>query len=162
MQRKTFFLFAPLAMLIGMTFSCRTPMPSQPGGVPPGHNALALKATAVSTRWVTLQWNNDSTAVSHSYILLRNGKDTVYNGSVAKSVDSMTVKDSALTPSLTYNYSLYRIYQNQHWDSAVCAVTMLDTSRDNYNYIITNFPGTLNAVWSAGNPNSVWLGGGHG
>jgi hypothetical protein len=128
--------------------------------LPPGHTALALTAKQVSTRWLTLQWKNDSTAVSRAYVLLRNGKDTVFANTTAITSDTITVKDSSLTPSTTYNYTLYRIYQNQHWDSATTQVHTLDTTKDNYNFNITKIPGAvLYGVWGL-NPNSVWAVGG--
>ncbi|HET7153715.1 MAG TPA: hypothetical protein VFJ29_08100, partial [Candidatus Kapabacteria bacterium] len=88
-------------------FACKNDCPSQPPVLPPGHTALALTPVQTSTRWVTLEWKNDSTAVSRAYVLLRNNKDTVYNATAT--TDTIIVKDSLLTPSTTYNYTLYRI-----------------------------------------------------
>src|SRR5581483_6230234 len=98
--------------------ACKNDCPSQPPVLPPGHTALALTPVQISTRWLTLQWKNDSTAVSRTYVLLRNGKDTVFVNTAPLTSDTITVKDSLLTPSTTYNYELYRIYKGAHWDSA--------------------------------------------
>src|SRR5690242_4344669 len=63
----------------GLYTACKNDCPSQPPVLPPGHTALALTPVQTSTRWLTMQWKNDSTAVSRAYVLLRNNKDTVYN-----------------------------------------------------------------------------------
>ncbi len=144
----------------GLYTACKKDCPTQPPPLPPGHTALTLTAKQISTRWLTLQWKNDSTAVSRAYVLLRNGKDTIYNATAT--TDTITVKDSSLTPSTTCNYTLYRIYQNQHWDSATAQVRMLDTTKDSYSWIVTRLglpTDVFYAVWGT-NPNSVWLGGG--
>jgi hypothetical protein len=146
----------------GLYTACKNDCPSQPPVLPPGHTALTLTAKQVSTRWLTLQWKNDSTAVSRAYVLLRNGKDTVFANTTAITSDTITVKDSSLTPSTRYSYTLYRVYQNQHWDSATAQVHTLDTTKDNYQWTVTKLgiPGTtLYCVWGT-TPNSVWAGGG--
>ncbi|MGH7954678.1 MAG: hypothetical protein ACREOZ_01830, partial [Gloeomargaritales cyanobacterium] len=139
--------------------------PSQPPVlIPPAHTALHLQATQVSTRWALLQWNNDSAAVSHKYILLRNGAmgavgvDTVFNDTIASRVATVIVKDSLLTPSANYTYNLYRIYNNAHWDSANAQARTLDTTRDNYNWTVTHLgisSSVLYGVWGI-SPQSVW------
>jgi hypothetical protein len=151
-------------MVIMVVFGCSKPCPNQSRPVPPGHTPLALMPRQVSTRRLTLAWKNDSAAVSRAYLLVRSGPkgvDTIYNVA-ANAHDTIVVKDSLLTPSTTYNYMLYRLYRNAHWDSAQARVPTLDTTKDNYQWTVTKL-GTsgsvLYAVWGK-SPNSVWLAGG--
>src|SRR5579872_1205541 len=120
----------------GLYTACKKDCPTQPPPIAPWHNPLQLKALQVSTRWVQLQWNNDSITVSHYYVLLRNGKDTVFADSIPRLTATETIKDSLLTPSTNYTYTLYRIYNSAHWDSATAQVQTLDTTKDNYSFTV--------------------------
>ena len=111
---------------------------------------------------VQLSWSNPA-AANNLYRLMRNG--TVLSDSlvVPRNDTSWTYKDSdgaaPVTPGTQYTYKLYRTLTN---DSASLIVKTQDTSKDNYTWNVMNVGthGELYGLWSAGNPNSVWLCGG--
>ncbi len=149
-------LFAALA---GLGIACNKDNPVQP--TPPGHSAITLQATLTSIRWCRLQWNNDSTAASHRYVLIRDDRDTVFNDTVAIRAAQKTLQDSGLAPGSEYTYRVYRIVNGKHWDSATVTVRTLDTTRDNYVWETTrlgNAGSVLYGIWGA-TPNSLWLAG---
>jgi hypothetical protein len=153
-----FALLLAVAVLGGMGISCKKDQPTQPPSQP-GHTALTLQATFTSIRWCRLEWNNDSTAPSHRYLLVRNGRDTVFNDTVAVGVNTAVVQDTALKPGTDYLYWLFRIVNGAHWDSASVGVRTLDTSSSAFTWQRTVF-GTsgdgIGGIWAA-SPQSIWI-----
>jgi hypothetical protein len=152
-----FYFSVLLAVLAAMGISCKKDNPVQP--TPPGHTAITLTADFVSLRWTRLSWNNDSGAASHKYVLLRNGKDTVFNASTPASQKTVTVQDSMLTPGTDYSYEVLRIVNTAHWDSASVAVRTKDTTKDAYSWTTVKY-GYPNSVfygiWGT-SPTSLWI-----
>ena len=151
-----------LAILCAMGVSCKKDCPTQPAPLAPSHTAITLQVTFTSTRWCRLQWTNDSSAVSHRYLFLRNNRDTLFNDSVASSAPLKILQDTVLKPGTTYSYWVYRIVNGQRWDSATVSVRTLDTTRDNYTWEtirIGQAGSVLYGIWG-NSPNSVWMCGG--
>ncbi|HZV11953.1 MAG TPA: hypothetical protein VFA55_01965 [Candidatus Kapabacteria bacterium] len=145
----------------GLYTACKKDCPTQPPPVTPWHNTLQLQATFISIRWAQLQWHNDSIAVSHYYVLLRNNKDTVYADSVNYRDSVVTVKDSGLQPGTPYTYTLYRVYNRQNWDTSTVAITTLAITNPNLIFDNTFFgenggSSYLRGVW-ASSPTDVWM-----
>ncbi len=145
------------AVLCGMGISCHKDNPVQP--TVPGHTAITLSADFVSLRWTRLSWTNDTTAASHQYVLLRNGRDTVFNASVVASQKAVTVQDTTLKPGTEYSYEVFRIVNGAHWDSASVAVRTKDTTKDVYAWTTVKYglPGSvLFGIWGL-SPSSIWM-----
>lgn len=141
--------------------SCRKDNPITPPATP-GHTAIIFQVTFTSTRWCRLQWNNPASAASNKYLLVRDGRDTLFNDTV-RTVDSIRVlQDSLLIPSSTYTYWLYRIVDGKHWDSATVAVHTIDTTRSGLTWEVIRLGepngSELHGVW-ASSANSVWISG---
>ncbi|MGH7954780.1 MAG: hypothetical protein ACREOZ_02345, partial [Gloeomargaritales cyanobacterium] len=145
------------------TFHCSKPCPSQPPALPPGHYALTLKAQTVSIRRATLTWNNDSVNVSWRYVLVRGAntplKDTVFADTVYRLKPIVTVTDTGLAPGTQYAYTVYRIFQNQRWDSSSVSITTLAITNPNMttqSYGFGEAGSYLRGIW-ASSPTDVWM-----
>jgi hypothetical protein len=160
-EKLHFALLLAVAVLGGMGISCcKKDQPTQPPSQP-GHTALTLQATFTSIRWCRLEWNNDSTAPSHRYLLVRNGRDTVFNDTVAVGVKTAVVQDTGLKPGTNYSYWVYRIVNGAHWDSASVGVRTKDTSSDQISWNLLRIckaGSHLNGICSTG-PGDYWISG---
>ncbi len=145
------------AVLCSIGVSCKKEYPAEPQ--PPGHSTIVLQATFTSIRWCRLQWSNDSTASSHKYLLLRDGRDTVFNDTVPSNMAVEVLQDTTLKPGTSYSYWVYRIVNGQRWDSASVTVVTKDTSRDQYAWTMTRIgkpDSYLYSVW-ASSERSIWM-----
>jgi hypothetical protein len=128
-------VLAIAAVLCGMGISCKKDNPVQP--TPPGHTPLTLRADAPTCTRLRLKWNDDSGAVSHRYLLLRDGRDTVYRDSLPGRSSLISVVDSKLSPNRRYEYSLFRIVAGQRWDSAGISIVTMDTTSSVFQWTIS-------------------------
>jgi hypothetical protein len=151
-------LMATVAVLCGMGISCKKDQPTQPPSQP-GHTAITFQVTFTSIRWCRLQWSNDSTAASPRYLLIRDGRDTLYNDSLAAGVETKVLQDTVLKPGTSYSYWVYRIVNGQRWDSATVNVRTLDTTKQHYSFEELRYgnPGSgIYGIWGT-SPQSVWM-----
>lgn len=160
---RTILAFIAATIVCSAGISCKKDNPVTPPSTP-AHTAITFQVTFTSTRWCRLQWTNDSTSASHHYVLIRDGRDTLYNDSMAASVAVKVLQDSVLKPGTSYSYWVYRIVNGQRWDSATVSVRTLDTTKDNYTWETIRVSGagaTLYGI-SGDSPNSIWICGGFG
>ncbi len=161
MRRATqVMLIVSVAVFCGVGISCHNEEPTQPPSKP-GHTTITFQATFTSIRWCRLQWSNDSTASSHKYLLLRDGRDTVFNDTVPSNMAVKVLPDTTLKPGTAYSYWVYRIVNGQRWDSATVNVRTLDTSSDQIAWTLTRIckaSSTIRGIATTA-PGDFWMSG---